>query len=63
MTQKELLYYEDAIMHEANTIKICNDIKKRLDNKDLVSFVEDEIKKHTSIKEVLMNKLEEKTNE
>lgn len=63
MTQKELLYYEDAIMHEANTIKICNDVINRLDNKDLVSFIENEVTKHESIKERLMRKLEECSGE
>ena len=63
MTQKELLYYEDAIMHEINTINICNDTINRLENKDLVSFIKKEIKKHESIKEKLLNKLEECINE
>lgn len=62
MTQKELLYYEDAIMHEINTISICNDIITRLEDQELISFVKSEIKKHEGIKNKLTKKLEECSN-
>ncbi|MBR3162082.1 MAG: hypothetical protein IKF19_05060 [Bacilli bacterium] len=63
MTQKELLYLEDAISHEQIIIKICNESLKSIEDENLVSFIEKEIEKHTSLKELLMNKLEEKSNE
>lgn len=63
MTQKELLYFEDAIGHEKNMIKICQNIIENLENEDLVSFMENEVEKHTTLKEKLLNVLEEKANE
>ncbi len=63
MTQKELLYVEDAIGHEKNIISICENMLENLDDESLVSFIEDQIDSHTSIKDKLMNLLEEKVNE
>ena len=59
MSQKELLYYEDAIMHEDITIKICNDIKKRLKDSELINFISDEIKHHQMIKNKLITQMED----
>lgn len=63
MTQKELLYLEDAIGHEKNMISICEDIVCSLQDESLVSFMEKEIKKHKSLKEKLMEFLKEKAND
>ena len=63
MTQKELSYVEDAIGHETNIISIASDFSEKLDDEELVSFMEEEIENHTSMKERLLNLLEEKTNE
>ena len=63
MTQKELLYIEDAIGHEGNIIKICEVSMDSLEDDDLVSFFQKEIKKHTSMKEKLTKLLEDKNNE
>ena len=63
MTQKELLYIEDAVGHEKNIIKICEDIINNLENQDLVMFMQKELDNHKTLKENLMNKLEEKVNE
>ena len=63
MTQKELLYVEDAIMHENNIIKICESNIDTLENDELISFFEKEIKKHSTIHKKLMNLLEGKSNE
>ncbi len=63
MTQKELAYVEDAIGHETNIIKICEDLVKNMEEENLVTFMNDEITKHTSMKEKLMNLLEVKSNE
>ncbi len=58
MTQKELLYLEDAINHEKNIIDILNNIVNALEDENLVSFIEKEIKKHYTMEEKLLNKME-----
>ena len=63
MTQKELLYFEDAIGHEGNIIKICEESIKNLEDESLITFLEEEKSKHESFKQELINKLEEKSNE
>ena len=59
MTQKELLYLEDAIGHEKNIISICNESLSYLGDDTLVTFIESEIKKHEGMKKKLINKLKE----
>ena len=39
MTQKELLYVEDAVGHEQNLIKILNETINLLQNTDLKNFL------------------------
>ena len=63
MTQKELLYIEDAIGHEKNIISIIKETINLLSDENLVSFLEKEEKKHTSMQEKLMNTLKEYSNE
>ena len=63
MTQKELLYFEDAIGHEKNIIKICEESIKMLENEDLINFMKEEVERHNNLKEKLMNKLEEEAHE
>ena len=63
MTQKELLYFEDAIGHEANIISICEDTVSKIENEELVSFMQNEIDIHKSMKEKLISLLEEKAHE
>ena len=63
MTQKELLYVEDAINHENNIISICSETVSLLEDDDLVSFIEKEANKHERMLEKLNNLLEEKSNE
>ena len=63
MTQKELSYLEDAIGHEQNIIKICNDISNKLQDEELKTFIDNEIQTHTTMKQDLINLLEEKVNE
>ncbi len=63
MTQKELLYFEDAIGHEANMISIIEAGIQNLKDENLVSFMNNELTKHTETKEKLMNLLEVKKNE
>ena len=63
MTQKELLYVEDAIKHEENIISICEDMTNTLEDTDLVTFIDEEIKKHEKFQKELINFLEGKSNE
>ena len=63
MTEKELLYLEDAIGHEAILTNVCQDIVDNLEDEDLVSFMEDEIKIHKSNYKKLYNLMEAKKNE
>lgn len=62
MTQKELLYVEDAICHEDNIINICNDIISRLDDEDVINFIEEELEEHNNTKNKLMDLLEDNVN-
>ncbi len=63
MTQKELSYTEDAVMHETSIIKIIDEGIKNLQDESLVTFMQNELDVHTMMKEKLMNLLEAKTNE
>lgn len=63
MTQKELLYLEDAIGHETTIISVIEDSINNLDDENLSSFMQNELENHTSMKENLMNLLKEKSNE
>ncbi len=53
MTQKELLYFEDAIGHEKNIILICDESINKIDDGELISFFEKEKDMH----EEVLNKL------
>lgn len=63
MTEKELLYFEDAISHEDILISICEDISEKLEDEELKEFISNEVEVHNSIKKNLKDKLEEKVNE
>lgn len=58
MTQKELLYVEDAIGHEQNVSAIVSDAISKLEDKTLKTFLKSEHKKHQAIEAKLMNLLE-----
>ena len=62
MTEKELLYVEDAIGHEGNIIKIINNNLEDLDNEELIDFMNEELNIHKERKEKLLNLLKEKSN-
>lgn len=57
MTQKELLYVEDAISHESIIISICEEAINNLNDDNLISFIQKDINRHTEIKNNLMNLL------
>lgn len=59
MTQKELLYVEDAIGHEKNIISICEETINMLEDESLITFLKSELKKHKAMKEKLINELED----
>lgn len=60
MTQKELLYIEDAIEHESTIISICEDMIDNLEDEGLVSFMEEQLEKHVNMKNELITILEDK---
>lgn len=59
MTQKELLYIEDAITHEQNVIAYLSSEASNLRDEKLISYIDEEIKKHENTKNKLIKKLEE----
>ncbi|MBP3765626.1 MAG: hypothetical protein J6G98_00400 [Bacilli bacterium] len=63
MTQKELLYVEDAIGHESSIIEIIKESINSMDDDTLINFLENDLKKHKELKLKLTNLLEEKANE
>ena len=63
MTQKELLYVEDAVMHESNIIKLLTLSINNLENTDLKDFLEEKLNEHIAFKLELINVLEDKSNE
>lgn len=63
MTQKELLYVEDAVGHEDNIIKILTQSIKDLDDDRLITFMEEEKEKHNDLKQALLMLLEDETSE
>lgn len=62
MTQKELSYFEDAIGHVSNIIKILEESIKNVSDDKILSFMEEEMNCQSTLKETLMNKLKEKAN-
>ncbi len=63
MTQKELLYLEDAINHEISIINILHDTIKNMKDKKLKDFLKKEESNHSITKERLLSVLKEKTHE
>ena len=62
MTQKELLYLEDACCHEENISKILEETAKNLQDNKLVEFIDNEISIHKNILDSLKSLLEDKVN-
>ena len=61
MTQKELLYLEDAIGHEQSIIKILDESINMLEDDNLISFMKSEQRKHMNTKDKLVKMLEDKS--
>ena len=63
MTQKELLYVEDAINHESSIISILTESINNLESDDLKDFLDEKLNEHIAYKVELINMMEEKANE
>ena len=63
MTQKELLYFEDAISHEQNIIAYLNDMLNSINYDNLIPFIEEEQKKHKNTQKKLIKVIKEYSND
>ncbi|MBQ9019083.1 MAG: hypothetical protein IJ097_02060 [Bacilli bacterium] len=63
MTQKELLYVEDAIGHEKVIISNLEDLINCLSDDNIKNYVQKEIKTHKKMENNLMSLLEDNVNE
>ncbi len=63
MTQKELLYMEDAYGHEQNLETICENFSTMVEDKELKTFLTKLAKKNKALGEKLMHVLEATSNE
>ena len=63
MTQKELLYVEDAIGHEKVLIDNIKDYINCLQEEDLIEFMQKELRNHEKIKNDFIKLLESESNE
>ena len=61
MTQKELLYVEDAIGHESSLVSILEESINFLEDEDLKTFMQKECEKHLLMKEKLIDNLKEES--
>ena len=62
MTQKELLYFEDAIGHIGNISKLLNDFTGKVNNQEIKDFFNDENNNLKNLKENLINVLRGESN-
>ena len=58
MTQKELLYLEDACGHEDSIISIIDESLNYLEDEELITFMNNELERHRNIKSELIGLLE-----
>ena len=63
MTQKELLYVEDALQHEKTLLSVINETISRLEDDDLKDFMDTELETHQKIHNKLIKLLEVEVNE
>ena len=63
MSQKELLYIEDAINHERALESVCIESATFLEDKSLEDYLLKEAKKHETLEKKLLKELEGATNE
>ena len=63
MTQKELLYVEDAIGHENVIINNIQDYINCSEDENLIEFMRKELKTHEKMKKDLIKLLESEAND
>ena len=63
MTQKELLYLEDAVGHENNIISVLTETLNLLEDEELVDYIQTELETHQDMKKDLLKVLEDNANE
>ena len=63
MTQKELLYLEDAIGHEQNIVKLCKSFINNIQDNNLILFITEAINTHNQNITKITNLMEELQNE
>ena len=63
MTQKELSYFEDAVGHEENIVKILDKSISMVEDSSIKEFMESEVELHKSRQEKLISFLEGISNE
>lgn len=63
MTEKELAYFEDAVGHEGNIVKILDNSISMIEDSSIKEFMESELNLHKDRKEELISFLEGISNE
>ena len=63
MTQKELLYLEDAIGHEKTIIASLQDYVNQLEDENLVDYMNNELKTHKKMEKDFLKLMEDIANE
>lgn len=63
MTQKELLYFDDAISHEQNICSYIEYAISNLSDNKLIEFMKKELKNHEILQSKLLGVLEDCLNE
>ena len=63
MTQKELLYFDDAVSHEQNLCAFIEYAISNLKDTKLVEFMKKELKNHEMIENKFVGLLEDYSNE
>ncbi len=63
MTQKELLYLEDAIGHEKNIMDIINESISNTNSKRLINYLNSELSTHEKLYNSLLKHMEDIANE
>ena len=63
MTQKELLYLEDACLHEYVLLDVLNESKNYIEDDNFLEFLDNEISIHQNMLDDLKSLLEDSCNE
>ena len=63
MTQKELLYVEDAINHEKTLLSVITETVKMLEDEDIADFMDTELETHQNMHDKLLKLLEDEARE